>query len=703
MPITTSTSVYDSDAGTDSYLHDITITPTLDGSKDAPRLRRGTKSNFPVNGGPCESIYHRRNNFGQISTVTSPSVVKVDLNPADREFLEAMGTTNGFTPPGVIGPKVIQYFGNVLLSVYGANPRVRTNGQYLVYGDLYRIFAPNGLPDCAIDVDLPAPWSTDCRLIYRNGSPFLTRRTPPSGWTRYMQRACPSEHFRASAGDACAQVYPLGDGMISQWWAFGPFLDGTEDYYTMMVPGSVPEIRHTGGIYPIPAFKIDETVPSSPVYSDIRIITLRGQWFSLDQNAGDYASRAATPLGSDFAVPYTDITGGIGGTAQIVPDLMTALPAPAITNADSPILVLTLTSHMIRTASGDYDIVQEIMRTGYKTTTRISTGGPGNLWCPNFTLPAYYPWDVKLNRFGPDEAGITWTTHNGYIPPSVPTVPLTDYAPTLLRDGQVVYLRGGHDLWDETASAAYTVYLAAIAAASTTYDAAIAAADATYAAAIAGPAATRDAAIAAAQAIYDASPQDYSDYVTYTNAVDAAWAAFAAATASDLATLNGAYAAATATRDAADAAASAVYNAADWYAGQVKTSTPAGGGFTAPTTLARANIGSQESSGLLRIWCPELGQEWTAPYTVGLAQEVIVDGTATGANPPYHAGYSFSGAKKPVTSFTTMGPRRYPGPAILLPNSTIGKALIAEVTCAQAMGQAGGLRRTIRRWNPAVP
>ena len=735
MPITTSTTVYDTDGATNSYLHDVTIVPSLDGAKDATRLRRATGYNFGLNPGPSESVYRRRNNFAQIS-VDNITFKRVDLNQAEREFLEAMGPTNGFLAPGTaIGPGSVALGGNVLISVFGLNPRVRANGQYLIFTDLYRIFAPSlfhshsRFPDFAMDVDLPAPWSSTCRLIYRNGTPFLSARTPPGGWVRYMQRAPASEHFRCHLYDAAAQVYPLGDAMVSQWWAFGTHCEGQGARNSIIDPAAIPELRHSGGTFSIPAYAIDDTDPMAPVYSDIRDISLRGQWYSQDHNVGgDYTHQPGAALGSDFAIPYTDTTGGSGGTALIVPDITAALTPPPLTVADSPVLIVTLKSTIHRTVAGNYDIVQEIARTGLNPSSRFNGGSGGNLWVPTFIPPPYYPWDVKLNQFGPNESGITWTTHNGYIPTSVPTVPMTDAAPTLFRDGQVVYLRGGRDMWDATAPAAYTTYLAAMAAAAAAHEAAYAAADAAYAAAIAGPeatlnaalasaAATRDAAYAAAQATLDASPGDPSDYDDYYAAIyaaddayyiaaDAAYTAFYAATAADAATRDAAYAAADATRSAAETAAITAYNAAaeaDWYAGQVKPTTPAGGGFAYPTDLSRANINQQESSGRLRIWCPELGQEWAVGYSVGRVDEVVVDGSATGANPPYHAGYAYSGVKKSATSFTTIGTCNYPGPAITLPSSTIGKALFAEVTCAQAHGQAGGYRRTIRRWNPTVP
>lgn len=706
MPITTSTTVYDTDGATSSYLHDVTITPTLDGAKDAPRVRRPTSRVLPVNGGPCESIYRRRNNIGQLLVNNSP-VTRADLDPAERQFMEALGSTGGFAPLGVIGPKVVTLGGNVIISVFGLNPRLRDNGKYLIFTDLYRIFAPTGLPDCAIDVDLPAPWSSTCRLIYRNGTPFLSARTPPSGWVRYMQRAPASEHWSGSGYDAAAQVYPLGDAMLSQWWAFGSFCESSGSRQTFIGPAAIPEVRHSGGTYAIPAYAIDDTNPSAPVYSDIRDISLRGQWYAMDHNVGgDYAPQLGAAIGSSFAIPYTDLTGGSGGTAQIVPSITSALPAPALTVADSPQLVVTLTSTIHRTVAGNYDVVQEITRAGINPTARFSGGSGGNLWCPNFTPPPYYPWDVKLNRFGPDESGITWTTHNGYIPATVPTIAMTDAVPTLQRDGLVIYFAGGLDLWDATAPAALAAYNAANATATATRDAAYATADETYAAALVGPAATRDAAIDAAQAVLDASPHDPSDYDTYYAAVDAAWMTYYAADAAAQATRDTAYAAADSTYNSTMApyqAALNAANAADWYASQVKTTTPAGGGFVYPTTLSQANLNQQESSGLLRIWCPELGQEWSVTYAVGRGDEVIVDAGADGSQPPYRAGYSYSGNKRAITSATTIGARHYPGPAVALPSTTTGKTLLAEVTIAQAMGQPGGFRRTIRRWTPAVP
>lgn len=710
MPITQIDTIYDTDGATNSYLHDVTITPALDGAKDASRLRRATAYNFPLNAGPCEAINLRPNNSGQIFISNVP-FVRVSLNNADRQFEEAMGSANGFAPPGVIGPKVIFAGSGVLLSVFGVNPRVRNNGKYLIFTDLYRIFAPQlyNIGDCAIDVDLPAPGSSTCRLIYRNGVPSLTARTPPSGWIRYMQRASPFEHYHADGYDAAAQVYPLGDSMLSQWWAHGPSAATLGSRNAIIDPASIPEFRVSGGQYSIQACQVDDTDPLHPIITPLRDIKLRGQWFSFDHNAdqpntGTYNGAVGSALGGDFAVPYTDTTGGSGTTANIVPDLTSALSSPGLSVADSPIFVLTLTSTIHQIVAGNIDHVQEIMRTGLSTSVRYSGASSGNLWCPNFVSPPYYPWDVKFNRFGPDETGITWTTHNGYIPASVPTVPMSDYAPTLVREGLVIYFAGGHDLYDETAPAAQAAYDAANATATATLTAAYAAADAVYATSVAAAATTRTAAYAAAQATLDASPHDPSDYDAYDAAIYAADTAYGNSEATASATRATAYTAA----DSAYTATMAPYQAAldeateaDWYASQVKPGTATGGGFASPTTLSRANLNQQESSGLMRIWCPELGLEWTVAYGCGRGDVVKVDPGSTSISD--HHDYSYTGEKRCVTTTSSIGIRHYPGPAVTLPSSTSGKALFAEVTVAQAMGQAGGFRRTIRRWNPTVP
>ena len=464
MPIATATS-----SDSIATYHDTTVTLVPNGSKVARRVRRQRASDviyFNDHQPPFDHPY--------VANVYPPGATQSSnsgtLNQADAEFLQyERPTTSGYSPIVKNSPMQTGYLINAnppacLIANYGENP-YRAGDGTIWMGDVHRLYVPSRWPDCAIDLDLPAPWG-NVRLIYDNQAPILSARTAPGSWVRHAVRRGTGELFTDTAiiwganraRNNGVQVNDHGDSLINNWWPFKTNYYGPSDI--AFNPGSLPDLYLRMQGQSVPAYTFNPgTGISSPLRSNLK---LQGQWFRADYKSfyplgsggyGDFVVSQGAALGGRFNIAFSDLSNpGTDLFAYIVANVA-ALTPPTITEPTQLFLCIWVGADSddgTGTGSTSYQEYQIISSGVYGTGNYDPLIGYGEFLGTGYQAPSYYPWDVKLCSYGDDETDIRYVRHAGYIPSTAPTqASLTTVAPTLERSGRVIYFRGGCAEFDQ--------------------------------------------------------------------------------------------------------------------------------------------------------------------------------------------------------------------------------------------------------------
>lgn len=566
-----------------------------------------------------------------MSNVSNNFVNKITCN-ADRLFPALAGNSKWVRSGGVY-PNIYQgagtQTGNTIVAEYGENP-VDAPGAGFIYTNLYRVIVPSAIPDyCCLKIVCGYPFGT-LRLVYKNGA-RATADAIPSGYVR-------NKELQNKTGRlANHTAHTHANGMYSfQWLCISADTFGGRN--AGFLDTALPALSlYLGDPFGSPSLQGWNGQTSTVLRSNV---TLKGRWRVVDHQA-DKPTYYAVPgsyLGSDFAIPFVDTTPA-SNSIIMKPTFGHSLPAPALPANKYTGLILEITGKADNVDSYGVPFVST------RVTNMVVNGDP-HIGQPaaisfGYMQPPYFPWDIKLRKYGPDDATVSWVPHLGHVPASVPTMAETTVDPILTRVGNAIILQGGNTTYadlspsyqaavDAAIAAASIVRTAAYAAAQAAKDASYAPAQATYDAAVAGPSATKVAAYAAAQATYDASPKTPFDQITLQNSKAAADSTFNAATAADYATYiaainsadttynnaiiaaDNAYTAAVAPSQAALAAAQAAV--AD--AARITASTPTCTGYIYSAAGEDTNKTQAHGSMTLRVVSRTHSVEWVAGFSL---------------------------------------------------------------------------------------
>ena len=312
------------------------------------------------------------------------------------------------------------------------------DGFGFVFQDIYLLYVPSRpnhwggpdsgwWPDFAVDVDLPYPWG-NCRLIYSSGQPYLSARTPPSGWTANTRRRHGSDTGTFQFEGRGNAIFPFDD-------RHDP--NGESGLTIPYIAGSLPSFYFTG----------TEAV-------DIYFTngwTVEGQWYRVNYNKWTYGLDYEK-IGSAFSMSATSIGDTSGGyTPSIVVDNQ-SLPAPSIPSPGRYGLALQVT------IKGDYDLDMfggTPRGAPHHTNSANLSGTP---FVFGYQPPGYWPFTIPLVQLAENESGMIFVRHAGYLPPAATDqFAITETAPTLVRSGDIVYISTGGWSFPTDARDAYPV------------------------------------------------------------------------------------------------------------------------------------------------------------------------------------------------------------------------------------------------------
>lgn len=436
MPVTITSSV---SGATTTWT--ITVNVTIDHVKLPPRVRGWpalTKSpnaaNAVVGGNALKSVL--RYNDNPVPNTPLPNVqVYVPISTGDAFGMRANPLNNSATIVSTTGT----YVSTVSFLTYSAG---YVSGQSQPT-NIYQVYVPDPakMPvSCCIEVDLGAPFGT-IRLVYDGGTVQASAITPPTGWARNQDR-------RNSSGcysNDMYQVRSLGSRPICAFWMGvkgqdttvwnrnGAFLDITTPSFTLNYPGIFGYLSLYGYNYQTSTWMRSN-------------VTLKGRWRRVrHDDHGTYYPQPGAYLGASFNIPFTDNSVAPNDALQIVPTFGTTLTAPAMPTNEYAGLYLEITG-----TSDSVDPVGTPYTTTYTENTIVFQNLNGLVPTVSYSYlpPPYWPWDIPMKGYGPDDASVRWVRHAGYAPGTSvvpPVIAETTVAAVLTRVGKAIILRGGFD------------------------------------------------------------------------------------------------------------------------------------------------------------------------------------------------------------------------------------------------------------------
>lgn len=352
--------------------------------------------------------------------------------PADNQVLQSLDrmTAEGAAyTAGAVSDHIkplTEYPSASPFKIYNENQTTNPvgDGFGIIFQDQYILYVPSRpnhwggpdsgwWPDFAVDVDLPYPWG-NCRLVYQSGIPFLSARTPPSGWTVNTRRRHASDTYT---------------------WQFEGRGNAIFPYDSRQDPNGVSGLTIPYTASDLPSFYFTGTEAVDIYFTNGW--TVEGQWYRVNYNKWTFGLDYEK-IGSAFSMSATPIGDTSGGyTPSIVVDNQT-LPAPSIPSPGRYGLALQVT------IKGDYDLDMfgAIPRGApHHSTSSLILGTP---FVFGYQPPTYWPFTVPLVQLAENESGITFVRHAGYLPPAATDqFAITEVAPTLVRTGDIVYISTG--------------------------------------------------------------------------------------------------------------------------------------------------------------------------------------------------------------------------------------------------------------------